>query len=89
MDPWDGKETADIAYDDHGGILTSLFIDKEYLGSEVWEGRRPKYFIEVKSTTKPCNEPFFISKNQYQMVGQIYVLILVPFLVGLHYCVDA
>ncbi|OXV09681.1 hypothetical protein Egran_02556, partial [Elaphomyces granulatus] len=67
MDPWNGRETTDIRYDDHDGILTSLFIEKEYLSS-VWAGRRPKYFIEVKSTTGPCHTPFFMSKNQYQMM---------------------
>jgi hypothetical protein len=69
MDPWNGKETTDIIYDDRDGVLTSLFIDKEYLSSEVWAERRPKYFIEVKSTTRSCETPFFMSKNQYQTVN--------------------
>ena len=70
MDPWNGRETTDIRFDDGDGILTSLFIEKEYLSSEVWARRKPKYFIEVKSTTGPCHTPFFMSKNQYQMVSQ-------------------
>jgi len=45
-----------------------LFIENEYLDSEVWARRRPKYFIEVKSTTGPCDTPFFMSKHQYQMM---------------------
>ena len=64
MGPWNGRETTDITYDDRDGILTSLFMENEYLSSEVWAGRRPKYFIEVKSTTKPYDTPFKITKHQ-------------------------
>ena len=82
MDAWNGKETTDIVYDDRDGVLTSLFIDKEYLSSEVWAERRPKYFIEVKSTTRSCETPFFMSKNQYQTVNLIHMLILFLIIVG-------
>ena len=86
MEPWNGRETTDITYDDRDGRLTSLFIENEYLDSEVWAGRRPKYFIEVKSTTGPCDTPFFMSKNQYQMVSQIYMVILLHELTSVCRC---
>lgn len=69
LTPWDGRETADITYHDRDGVLTGIFIDKGYLNSGIWNGRRPKYFIEVKSTTGSCERPFFMSKNQYQTVS--------------------
>ncbi|OCL02139.1 hypothetical protein AOQ84DRAFT_424260 [Glonium stellatum] len=66
MVPWNGREKADITYNDRDGVLTSLPIDKGYLRPDICPGIRPKYFIEVKSTTGPCDTPFFMSKYQYQ-----------------------
>lgn len=69
MEPWNGRETADITYTDSGGVFTSLLIDKGYLRSEIWAGRRPKYYLEVKSTTSTWETPFYMSKFQYERVS--------------------
>ncbi|KAM0556994.1 hypothetical protein ACHAPJ_005673 [Fusarium lateritium] len=66
--PTGGREIADLVYDDAEGTLTSLFIDNGYLTKEDWEGKKPKYLLEVKSTTGPCHAPFFMSKRQYQRI---------------------
>ena len=69
MEPWQGRETADITYADRDGVLTDLLVDKGYLARDDWAGRRPKYFIEVKTTTSACDTPFYMSKAQYQRVS--------------------
>ncbi|RWA07221.1 hypothetical protein EKO27_g7884 [Xylaria grammica] len=66
MKPWRDRETSDITYQDCEGLLTSLLVDKGYLPRDVWEGKRPYYFIEVKTTTLDCDAPFYMSKAQYQ-----------------------
>ncbi|KAI1377806.1 hypothetical protein F4677DRAFT_458573 [Hypoxylon crocopeplum] len=70
MEPWNRWETSDITYSDYQGVLTDLLIDKGYLPRDVWEGRRPEYFIEVKTTTSSCNTPFYVSKGQYRRMQQ-------------------
>jgi len=69
MPAWSGRETADITYDDTAGGLTAMLIDRGYLEQEEWCDARPRYFIEVKSTTGPCATPFFMSKHQYHRVS--------------------
>ncbi|KAI0198817.1 hypothetical protein F4808DRAFT_472474 [Astrocystis sublimbata] len=66
MEDWRGHETSDITYLDTQGVLTDELIEKGYLARERWEGRRPDYFIEVKSTTSSCETPFYMSKAQYK-----------------------
>ncbi|KAK2034152.1 hypothetical protein LX32DRAFT_722382 [Colletotrichum zoysiae] len=68
MEPWSGRETSDLVYDDVSGRLTSLLVDKGYLARERWllRPRGPKYFIEVKTTTMSCETAFYMSKAQYQ-----------------------
>ncbi|KAF4973514.1 hypothetical protein FSARC_211 [Fusarium sarcochroum] len=66
--PAGSRETADLVYDDLESTLTSLFIDNGYLTKEDWEGKKPTYLLEVKSTTGPCHAPFFMSKRQYQRI---------------------
>ncbi|KAL8345646.1 hypothetical protein RB601_005608 [Gaeumannomyces tritici] len=68
MEPWYGIETADITYADSEGDLTALLVDRGYLDGDLWRGARPRYLIEVKSTTGPCGVPFYMSKGQYQMM---------------------
>ncbi|KAK4233161.1 hypothetical protein C8A03DRAFT_19707 [Achaetomium macrosporum] len=63
---WTGRETADITYDDVDGAFTRLLIDKGYLAAETWADARPHYLVEVKTTTKSCSMPFFMSKYQYR-----------------------
>ncbi|KAI9933658.1 hypothetical protein MW887_008131 [Aspergillus wentii] len=66
MESWNGRETSDITYTDHEGVLTSLLIEKNYLCPDAWTGRRPRYYLEVKSTTSSWDTPFYMSKNQYE-----------------------
>ncbi|KAK2051105.1 hypothetical protein LY76DRAFT_529200, partial [Colletotrichum caudatum] len=68
MEPWSGRETSDLVYDDVSGSLTSLLVDKGYLARERWllRPRGPKYFLEVKTTTMSCETAFYMSKAQYQ-----------------------
>jgi hypothetical protein len=67
LDQWRGAKTADITYDDTEGEFTKLLIENEYL-DEAWLGAKPKYFLEVKTTTKECSRRFFVSKSQYERV---------------------
>lgn len=69
MSPWTGRETSDITYMDTQGVLTELLISTHYLDRDRWEGRTPKYFIEVKTTTSSCDAPFYMSNAQYQRVS--------------------
>ncbi|KAH8895463.1 hypothetical protein GQ53DRAFT_855993 [Thozetella sp. PMI_491] len=62
---WNHKETADITYNDSQGVLTNLFIGQGYLDSDAWNGKKPMYFIEVKTTTRSFNTRFFMSRSQY------------------------
>ncbi len=69
LQPWNNRETSDFVYDDTTGKFTAHLIDRGYLSSAEWEGARPKYFIEVKSTTSNCSTPFYMSGNQYDLVS--------------------
>ncbi|KAI0447658.1 hypothetical protein F4803DRAFT_573525 [Xylaria telfairii] len=71
MEPWTGNEKADLEYNDCEGVLTKLLIDKGHLDKESWVGRKPYYYIEVKSTTKACEAPFYMSKAQYTRMKNI------------------
>ena len=70
MEPWRGAETADITYDDIEGEFTQLLISDGYLDGSIWADARPKFFLEVKTTTKECATRFFLSKSQYRRVGR-------------------
>jgi hypothetical protein len=69
MEPWNGAETADLTYHDTEGNFTRLLIGNGYLPSATWQQARPKYYLEVKTTTKECNTRFFVSGSQYQRVS--------------------
>jgi len=73
MDDWHGRETADITYNDSSGVLTDLLVNKGYLAPDHWQGMRPMYYIEVKSTTGHCDRPFFMSKHQYRRMQELSV----------------
>lgn len=67
IQPAQGREASDITYHDTEGAFTRLLINRGYLGSR-WEARTPTYFVQVKTTTGPCNTPFYMSKSQYKRV---------------------
>lgn len=70
LEPWKGAETADITYDDKEGEFTKLLVENQYL-DDIWIGATPKYYLEVKTTTKECETRFFVSKSQYQRVFEL------------------
>ncbi|KAI8721773.1 hypothetical protein NCS52_00319800 [Fusarium sp. LHS14.1] len=70
IQPWNHKETSDIEYSDSEGILTELLIDNGYLERDVWEHKKPKYYLEVKTTTGACEAPFYMSKSQYRLIHE-------------------
>ncbi|KAL5044287.1 hypothetical protein BDW71DRAFT_199144 [Aspergillus fruticulosus] len=65
LETWDGRETADITYSDTEGVLTTLLMEKGYLDVR-YAGGRPRYYIEVKSTTSSWDTPFYMSNAQYE-----------------------
>jgi len=69
MVEWKGSETADITYDDKKGEFTQLLIANGYLDGSIWAAAKPKYFLEVKTTTKECATKLFLSKSQYRRVS--------------------
>ncbi|KAF9887222.1 hypothetical protein FE257_010476 [Aspergillus nanangensis] len=72
MEPWYGRETADITYDDTEGDFTALLIDHGYLDAEEWRDKHPKYYIEVKTTTGPLKTPFYMSRRQYERMRAVH-----------------
>ncbi|KAI0112046.1 hypothetical protein GGR51DRAFT_53809 [Nemania sp. FL0031] len=72
MEPWSGCETADIVYRDQSGAFTELLLDSGHLqgGGRVWRGKRPKYMIEVKTTTRSLETPFYMSRRQFQRMKE-------------------
>lgn len=62
-----GRETADIVYDDLLGTFTTSLIERGYL-DRSWGECTPKYLLEVKTTTGPCETAFFMSRSQYRRV---------------------
>ena len=77
MTPWAGKETADLVYNDTEGDLTAVLVGNGHLNFNEWHNARPKYYIEVKTTTGPLETPFFMSKYQFMRVS-ILTLTLHP-----------
>lgn len=65
------REKADIMYADNNSTLTDLLIDNGYLASNLVAGAKLQYYIEVKTTTGPCETPFYMSKYQYNRVNII------------------
>ncbi|RYP79019.1 hypothetical protein DL770_006764 [Monosporascus sp. CRB-9-2] len=65
MCSWVGVETSDLEYEDEAGTLTDALVRHEFLADEH-RGRRPRYYIEVKTTPGPCDAPFFMSHAQYE-----------------------
>jgi hypothetical protein len=71
MEPWQGRETADITYHDSTGVFTSILVQNGYLESDVWRSARPIYYLEVKTTTRDCSEQFYMSGSQYLRVSNV------------------
>lgn len=48
-----------------------MLIGCGYLDHDDWHGARPKYYIEVKTTTRPRDTPFYMSGKQYRLVSTL------------------
>ncbi|QGA16253.1 hypothetical protein EYB26_003920 [Talaromyces marneffei] len=70
LEPWTGAEIADIVYHDSAKTLTQILMDNGYLPRLPLLFQRPRYLIEVKSTTGACDNAFFISKSQYRLMQE-------------------
>ena len=69
---WNGRETADITFEDGHSDLLALLISKGYLDvSESTVGVRPTFYLEVKGTVQGCDAPLFMSKGQYERISQV------------------
>lgn len=81
LQQWTGSETADIVYHDRQLRLTEILIENGYLfpqsgqppfwfpesvADSWWNGPKPKYYVEVKTTPGPLDAPFFCSEGQVQ-----------------------
>lgn len=51
--------------------LTSALIGCGYLDRTTWTGQRPRYYLEVKTTTGDCDTRFYASKAQYKRVSTL------------------
>jgi hypothetical protein len=60
--PFQGQAYADFTYHDTQGQLTRKWLGPEKAAE--WNGRWPRYHIEVKSTRGEDSEPFHISRAQ-------------------------
>ncbi len=69
LEAWTRSETSDLVYDDSEGFPTGRLMAWGYLDTEEWQGARPTYYLEVKTTTGPCETPFFASGKQYRLVS--------------------
>jgi len=62
-------ETANTFYDDSKGDLTRCLTDTGHLVGEKWHHAQLRYWLDVKTTTGPCDTPFQMSKKQYERVS--------------------
>lgn len=74
-----------IIYNDSEGSLTKLFVDKGYLDASLWLDKRPLYHLDVKSTTGPCDDAFFMSGYQYRSVNNPHFLLLFSSFINANY----
>ncbi|KAK4235362.1 hypothetical protein C8A03DRAFT_36794 [Achaetomium macrosporum] len=72
MEPWERRETADIVYEDVESVLTEWLIDCGYLDRAHWQDARPRYYIEVKTTTGPSVTPFYMSRRQFELMRAVH-----------------
>ncbi|TRX99079.1 hypothetical protein FHL15_000421 [Xylaria flabelliformis] len=69
MEPWTGDKTANFVYFDVDNSLSTLLIDGGYL-EKRWAGKSPTYYIDVKTTTGGCDDPFLMSKSQNERASR-------------------
>ena len=73
----DQRAIADIEYLDSSGSLTRYLTQKGHLAQGLWDSERPRYHIEVKTTTSSSwQEPFFMSKYQERHARALSIYII-------------
>lgn len=75
---WHGREISDIMYEGNCPRLMELLRENTTCPYPAWLGLESgatsmstpvvNYHIEVKTTSGPCNTPFFMSSNQYRLM---------------------
>ena len=70
--PFRGQAFADFTYVDSQGQLTRTWLGPDK--AAAWQGRWPKYHIEVKSTRGDETEPFHMSPNQMFTVRSYHLV---------------
>lgn len=78
LEAWPKPETSDIVYDDKSGALTRAMISLGLLEADNWNGKKPKYYIEVKCTTGDCDTPFIVSQKQVDLVSSFERSVPIP-----------
>lgn len=75
LQAWTAPEIADIMYEDNSGQMETFLrkisfqsFPQSSTASEWGPGEPIEYLIEVKTTLGPCQTPFFMSMNQYQLM---------------------
>lgn len=74
IEPWQGKEIADIIYEDIGPEyrLTNMLAGLGYLrAGNPSPGTVVTYYFDVKTTCRQCDTPFYMSKARYSVVSNI------------------
>lgn len=56
-------------HDARGELTRKLSLDGYFTDAETQVIGDPTYYIEVKTTTRGCEEPFFMSRAQYERVS--------------------
>ena len=69
LEEWQGQDV-DMVYDDKEGVLTKILMKDGHL-SDIWYGARPKYWLEVKTTTRKCGARFYLTDPEYKRVWNI------------------
>ena len=71
-------ETADIVHTDRDGILTQWLKTSctggfpEGTDNRNFAERPIEYYLEVKTTTGPCENKFYLSTAQYRLVSCVF-----------------
>lgn len=65
--PYTGDSIADFVYLDIKGALTGLLYGQDQ--RDAWKDRWPKFYLEVKSTSRAQRDIFHMSRNQVETVS--------------------
>ena len=67
LEEWKGDDV-DMIYQDNHGEFTKKLVQQGHL-DKIWsQAKRPKYWLEVKTTTWECGARFFLTDVQHKRV---------------------